>query len=49
MRRKNVFDRWITREAATRYVDRFGGVVRKDINGYTLLISAWREAIAFVR
>ena len=47
--RKNVFDRWITREAAKRYTRIYGGVVRKDINGYTLLISAWREAIAFVR
>ena len=48
MRRKNVFDRWITREAAMRYVVRFGGKIETDVNGYTLLIN-YRQAIAFVK
>ena len=46
--RKNVFDRWITREAAKRYTRIYGGKIETDVNGYTLLIN-FRQAIAFVR
>ena len=47
--RKNVFRRWISRDRADRYVQRFGGKVRRDINGYILLISIFRVPIAFVK
>ena len=46
--RKNVFDRWIRRDRAERYVERFGGKISKDVNGYTTLWSAFREPLAFV-
>ena len=47
--RKNVFRRWIGKDRAERYVARFGGTISRDVNGYTLLLSMWREPLAFVR
>ena len=47
--RKNVFRRWISRDRADRYVRLFGGKIVRDINGYTVIFSMYREPIAFVR
>ena len=46
--RKNVFDRWVKRDRAARYVRQFGGTIRKEVNGYTLLVNIFREPLAFV-
>ena len=50
MRRHSLFSRWISRDRAERYVERFGGKIFKDsLNGYTLLLDGYRKPIAFVR
>ena len=41
--------RFIERASAERYIQRFGGKIWRDINGYTLLVSSFRQPVAFVR
>ena len=49
MRRHSLFSRWISRDRAERYVERFGGKIFSDVNGYSVLYNIFRRPLAFVK
>ena len=49
MKRNRLMRRFISHAKAERYIQRFGGKIFRDINGYTLLIGNFRQPVAFVR
>ena len=49
MKKNRLRYHFIARATAERYVERFGGKIFSDVNGYTVLYSVFRQPLAFVR